>query len=252
MNKDVVIKCDSVSKIFYSSDKGFDVVKNIDLTVFKNEFLVLFGPGQCGKTTLLNIIAGLDMPTSGKVYVNNKEVIGPGPERGVVYQSISLFPWLTTMGNVEFGIKAAGVGKKERRKRAQYYIDLVGLQGFENTYPIKLSGGMKQRVGIARAYCIEPVVMLMDEPFGALDAQTRYLMQKELEIIWGREKRTVVFVTNNIEEALFLADRIVVLNNCPTSIRQEYVIDMPRPREYTGEKFLYLRKEITGNMDKTL
>ena len=142
--------------------------------------------------------------------------------------------------------------KKERQERAQRYIDLVGLQGFENTFPVKLSGGMRQRVGIARAYCIEPKVMLMDEPFGALDAQTRYLMQEELQRIWQSEKRTIIFVTNNIEEAIYLADRILVLSNCPATVKKEYVIDLPRPRRYTAPEFLALRKEITDIVDKTL
>ena len=156
------------------------------------------------------------------------------------------------MGNVEYGPKVRGVSKKERRKKAQYYIDLVGLQGFENHYPVKISGGMKQRVGIARAYCNEPVVMLMDEPFGHLDAQTRYLMQEDLMKIWEQEKRTVIFVTNNIEEALYLADRILVLTNCPTQVKAEYKIDLPRPRDYTDPDFLHLRKEISEVVDHTL
>jgi NitT/TauT family transport system ATP-binding protein/sulfonate transport system ATP-binding protein len=153
------------------------------------------------------------------------------------------------MGNVEYGPKVRGIGKKERQEKAQYYIELVGLEGFERSFPAQLSGGMKQRVGIARAYCNEPKVMLMDEPFGALDAQTRYLMQEELEVIWQKEKRTVVFVTNNIEEALYLADRIIVLNPCPTSIRAEYKIDLPRPRDYVAPEFLKLRKEISSYVE---
>jgi ABC-type nitrate/sulfonate/bicarbonate transport system ATPase subunit len=156
------------------------------------------------------------------------------------------------MENVEYGLKMAGVSKKERQEHAQKYIDLVGLQGFEKSYPIQLSGGMKQRVGIARAYCIEPKVMLMDEPFGALDAQTRYLMQEELQRIWQVDKRTVLFVTNNIEEAIYLADRIIVLSNCPAHTKKEYEVDLPRPRNYVSPEFLALRKEITSIMDKTL
>ena len=156
------------------------------------------------------------------------------------------------MGNVEYGLKVRGVSKAERRERAQHYINLVGLEGFENHYPVKISGGMKQRVGIARAYCNEPDVLLMDEPFGALDAQTRYLMQDEITRIWEKEKRTVIFVTNNIEEAVYLADRIVLLKNCPTSIDNEYIIDLPRPRSNVDPKFLTIRQEITEVMDKTL
>ncbi len=247
-----MIECKGVKKTFQSGNKDFEVVKNIDLEVKENEFLVLFGPGQCGKTTILNMIAGLESSSEGTVTVNGKKVLEPGPERGVVYQTISLFPWLTVMGNVEYGPKVRGVKKEERQITAQHYIDMVGLQGYEKSFPVQLSGGMKQRVGIARAYANNPIVMLMDEPFGALDAQTRYLMQKELERIWEQEKRTVVFVTNNIEEAVYLADRIVVLANCPTQVKAEYNIDLPRPRNYVDPEFLRLRMEITGAVDKTL
>jgi NitT/TauT family transport system ATP-binding protein/sulfonate transport system ATP-binding protein len=246
-----MIECTGVKKTF-SSEKGNDeIVENLDLKVKENEFVVLFGPGQCGKTTIINMIAGLEPTTEGKVMVKNKLVTKPGPDRGVVYQTISLFPWYTVMKNVEYGPKMRGIPKKNRKMLAQYYIDLVGLKGFEKSYPVQISGGMKQRVGIARAYCNEPAVMLMDEPFGALDAQTRYLMQEELERIWQKEKRTVVFVTNNIEEAIYLADRIVVLKNCPTSIRNEYEIDLPRPRNLVDPKFLKLREEISKVIDET-
>lgn len=208
-----IIECKNVSKTFQTPSGPFQVIGDFSLTAREHEFVALFGPGQCGKSTIINLIAGLETVTSGQVIVNGKTVKGPGPERGVVFQNICLFPWLTTMGNVEYGLKVAGVPKKERRARAQKYIDLVGLHGFENSFPIQLSGGMKQRVGIARSYCIEPKVLLMDEPFGALDAQTRYLMQQELDRIWQTDRRTIVFVTNNIEEALYLADRIVVISN---------------------------------------
>lgn len=250
--KDSVISCSHINKSFINlHGEEHLVIDDISLEVENNEFLVLFGPGQCGKTTMINIISGLDLPSEGEVIVNGKKVMAPGPDRGVVYQTISLFPWLTTMGNVEYGPKIRGIKKQERREKAQYYIDLVGLKGFENAFPVKLSGGMKQRVGIARAYCNEPEVLLMDEPFGALDAQTRYLMQEELEKIWQKEKRTVIFVTNNIEEALYLADRIVVMSNCPAHIKAEFKIDLPRPRSYVDPEFLRLRKEITGIVDVT-
>lgn len=212
----------------------------------------MFGPGQCGKTTLINVLSGLEQPTKGEVYVNGKLVTGPDPDLGVVYQTTALFPWLTVMGNVAFGPESRGMPKKEAAKKAEYFIELVGLKGNEKRYPVQLSGGMKQRVGIARAYCNDPSVLFMDEPFGHLDAQTRYMMQDELMKIWQKEKRTVVFVTNNIEEALFLADRIILLNNCPTSIKKEYIIDMERPRSYVDSEFLRLREEITSNMDKTV
>ena len=247
-----LIECSNVSKTFQVPGGENQVVRDFNFVCQENEFICLFGPGQCGKTTLINLIAGFEMPTEGTIMVNGKRVTEPGPERGVVFQNITLYPWLTTMGNVEYGMKTAKVPKKERRERAQKYINLVGLQGFEQSYPIQLSGGMKQRVGIARAYSIEPEVMLMDEPFGALDAQTRYLMQEELQRIWQAEKRTVIFVTNNIEEAIYLADRILVLSNCPATIKKEYKIDLPRPRKYTSPEFLALRKEITSIVDKTL
>jgi len=250
--RQIMIRCEQVSKTFDNEKGAIQVVADLNLDVAKNEFLVLFGPGQCGKTTIINMLAGLEEPSNGCVYVNGHLVLRPGPERGVVYQSIALFPWLTTMGNVEYGPKVRGISKKERRKRAQYYIDLVGLTGFENAFPVSLSGGMKQRVGIARAYCNEPTVMLMDEPFGALDAQTRYLMQEELERIWQCEKRTVVFVTNNLEEAIYLADRIVVLRRCPTGVKAQFSIDLRRPRDYVDHEFLKIRKEISAIMDETL
>lgn len=247
-----IIKCTDVCKSFQTSDGEFEVVRNFNLEVKENEFVVLFGPGQCGKTTILNIIAGLEPPTSGDVIVDGKRVEGPSSDRGVVYQSVALFPWLTVMGNVEFGPKARGLNRRARREKAQRYIDLVGLSGFEKSFPVQLSGGMKQRVGIARAYCNDPIVLLMDEPFGALDAQTRYLMEEEVERIWKNLKRTIVFVTNNIEEAIYLADRIIILNNCPTSTKREYTVDLPRPRNYVDPEFLRLRKLISSKADRTL
>ena len=246
-----LIACENVGKTFQTPTGDHEVVRSFHFTAKENEFIALFGPGQCGKSTIINMLAGLEPVTTGTITVNGNPVLRPGPERGVVFQNISLFPWLT-MGNVEYGLRMAGVPKKERWQRAQKYIDLVGLQGFEDAFPSKLSGGMKQRVGIARAYCIEPKVMLMDEPFGALDAQTRYLMQEELQRIWQTEKRTIIFVTNNIEEALYLADRIIVLSNCPATVKKEFVIDLPRPRDYVSPEFLELRKEITSIMDSTL
>lgn len=170
----------------------------------------------------------------------------------MVYQTTNLFMWYTVMQNVEFGPKMQGVPRKERRARAQKYIDLVGLNGFEKHYPMKLSGGMQQRVGIARAYANEPELICMDEPFGHLDAQTRYLMEEEVERISNSERRTVVFVTNNAEEAIYLADRIILLHNCPTSVHKEYIVDLPRPRDYTSPDFLALREQITAETDNTL
>lgn len=247
-----IIRCKNIYKTFTSDQDINEVIADFNIDIMENEFLVLFGPGQCGKTTLLNIIAGLERASEGQVFLNNKEIKEPGPDRGMVYQTTALFPWLTVMGNVEFGPKSLGVKKQERQKRAQYYIDLVGLKGFEKHYPVKLSGGMRQRVGIARAYCNNPQVILMDEPFGHLDAQTRYLMEEEIDKICSKEKRTVVFVTNNIEEAIYLADRIILLTNCPTKVKKEYKINLPKPRDYTSSEFLRIRQEITGEMDEAI
>ena len=247
-----VITCEHMSKTFETSRGPLPVIDDVTLNVEENELLVLFGPGQCGKSTMINCMSGLETVTSGSVEVNGKKVLRPGPDRGVVYQRTALFPWLTVMGNVEYGPKVRGVPKAERQERARHYIKLVGLEGFENSFPNQLSGGMQQRVGIARAYCNEPDVLFMDEPFGHLDAQTRYLMQEDLMKIWEKEKRTVVFVTNNIEEAIYLADRIVVMTNCPTRIKKEYRIDLPRPRDYVDPAFLKLREEISSIVDKSL
>ncbi len=251
MSRDIIV-CENMGKIFETSRGQVPVIEDVTLQVRENEFLVLFGPGQCGKSTMINCMSGLEPVTEGKVEVNGKIVSGPSPDRGVVYQRMALFPWLTVMGNVEYGPKVRGVPKQERRERALHYIELVGLKGFENSFPNQLSGGMQQRVGIARVYCNEPQVLFMDEPFGHLDAQTRYLMQEDLMKIWEQEKRTVVFVTNHIEEALYLADRIVVLSNCPTHIKKEYEINLPRPRNYVAEEFLKLREEISSVIDKAV
>lgn len=251
MSREVIV-CKDISKTFDTARGPVHVIDKVSLSVRENELLVLFGPGQCGKSTMINCMSGLEPVSSGSVEVSGRLVTKPGPDRGVVYQRMALFPWLTVMGNVEYGPKVRGVPKKERRERAQHYINLVGLDGFENSYPNQLSGGMQQRVGIARAYCNEPDVLFMDEPFGHLDAQTRYLMQEDLMKIWEKEKRTIVFVTNNIEEAVYLADRIIVMRNCPTSIKTEYEIKLPRPRDYVDPEFLRYREEISAVVDKAL
>ena len=245
----VKMKVTNLSKTFQTPKGDFEVLKDLSFDVHENEFLIIFGPGQCGKTTLLNMLAGLEPLTAGTVEHNGQPVTQPDPSRAVVYQTMALFPWMTVRGNVGFSQKVRKVPKAERMEKAQKYIDLVGLTGFEKSYPVQLSGGMKQRVGIARAYCADPDVLLMDEPFGHLDAQTRYMMQESLGYIWEKEKRTVVFVTNNIEEALFLADRIILLSDCPSQIVEEYKIDLPRPRNLVDPEFLRLRKEITQRMN---
>lgn len=225
-----LIACENVGKTFQTPTGDHEVVRSFHFTAKENEFIALFGPGQCGKSTIINMLAGLEPVTTGTITVNGNPVLRPGPERGVVFQNISLFPWLTTMGNVEYGLRMAGVPKKERWQRAQKYIDLVGLQGFEDAFPSKLSGGMKQRVGIARAYCIEPKVMLMDEPFGALDAQTRTQLQTELLETWEREKKTCFFITHDVEEAIILAQRVIIMSARPGRIKDIVDVNIPYPR----------------------
>ncbi|MCU0559705.1 MAG: ABC transporter ATP-binding protein [Desulfobacterales bacterium] len=249
------IECQNLSKIFKqrSGKVQIPVLESISLSVVENEFLVIVGPGQCGKTTLLRIIAGLETPTTGKVFLDGKEVTGPGPDRGMVFQKYTLFPWKTVMGNVEMGLKIGGMSKRQRREVASHYINLVGLQGFEKAYPHQLSGGMKQRVGIARAYANNPKVLLLDEPFGQLDAQTRYLMEQETARIWSVEKKTVIFVTNSIEEAVYLADRIVTLEGkLPGRLKSTYVVNLPRPREHIDKEFLEMRHTITKETELLL
>ncbi len=249
----IKIQCKNLCKTFYAKNRKQnevnEVIKDFNLEVRENEFVVLFGPGQCGKTTILNLLAGLLEKSSGTLLVNDMEVTGPRTDCGMIYQTTALFPWLRVIDNVAFGPRMKGMKRTKRKELAQHYIDLVGLTGFEKSFPVKLSGGMQQRVGIARAYCNNPNVILMDEPFGHLDAQTRYLMEEEIEKICNSEKRTVVFVTNNIEEAIYLADRIVVLTNSPTRVDKEYSVPFPRPRDYTSSEFLALREEITARID---
>ena len=243
------LKVSNISKTFFNKKDYFTAIEDVSFDVRDGEFLVILGPGRCGKTVLLNIIAGLVEKTSGSVIYDGKEINGVDPEMGMVFQKTALMPFKTVMENVELGLKFSGMDKKKRREICQKYIDLVGLQGFENSYPNALSGGMKQRVGIARAYANNPKLLIMDEPFGALDAQTRYSMQNEVLRIWEQEKRTVIYVTNNIEEAIFLGTRIVLLSKCPASVKAEYTIDLPRPRDMVSDEFMNLRTKISENTD---
>ena len=230
------LRCENVSKTFIQKgNQEVPVIRDVTLDVYENEFLVILGPGQCGKSTLLKIFAGLETPDTGFVTLDGQPITGPGPDRGIVFQGYMLFAWKNVRDNVELGLKLRNIPANERHEIAQHYIDMVGLTGFEKHYPHQLSGGMKQRVGIARAYANSPNIMLLDEPFGQLDAQTRMFMQKETARIWEQEKRTVIFVTNNIDEALFLGDRIILMEGkLPGSIKTEYMIDLPRPREHTS------------------
>lgn len=248
----VKLRVSNISKEFKNKDNKTQAIENVSLDVYDNEFLVLLGPGHCGKTVFLNILAGLDQPTTGEIYLDGEQIYGNDPRIGMVFQKWSLLPWKTVMENTEIGPKFKGVDKAERRKKAQQYIDLVGLHGFENSYPNQLSGGMKQRVGIARAYTNDPEILIMDEPFGALDAQTRYSMEEEVMKIWQKEKRTVIFVTNNIEEAVYLGDRIVLFSERPAKIKEIYVNDLPRPRDMISKEFMDLRTSISDNSDLAL
>ena len=248
----VRLHIDSLRKEFQGKDGSTLVVDNVSLDVYDNEFLVLLGPGHCGKTVFLNIMAGLEKPTSGEIFLDGEPLQGNDPRIGMVFQKWSLLPWKTVMENTEIGPKFRGVDKTTRRAKAQEYLNLVGLQGFENAYPSQLSGGMKQRVGIARAYTNDPEILIMDEPFGALDSQTRYAMEEEVIKIWQKEKRTVIFVTNNIEEAVYLGDRIVLFSERPARIKEIYKNDLPRPRDMISPEFMRLRGTISDNSDLAL
>jgi len=243
------MEINGISKTFFSDKGYFTAIKDVSFDVNDGEFLVILGPGRCGKTVLLNIIAGLEQQTEGKVVYNGREWRGVNPEISMVFQKLALMPFKTVMENVELGLKFRGMSKVQRREIAQHYIELVGLKGFEKSYPTQLSGGMKQRVGIARAYAADPKLLIMDEPFGQLDAQTRYQMQEEILRIWEKEKRTVIFVTNNIEEACYLGDRIILLSDCPATVKEVYPISIPRPRDMVSGEFLKLRTVISDNTD---
>lgn len=243
------MEINGISKTFFSDKGYFTAIKDVSFDVNDGEFLVILGPGRCGKTVLLNIIAGLEQQTGGTVVYNGREWKGVNPEISMVFQKLALMPFKTVMENVELGLKFRGMSKGQRRELAQHYIELVGLKGFEKSYPTQLSGGMKQRVGIARAYAADPKLLIMDEPFGQLDAQTRYQMQEEILRIWEKEKRTVIFVTNNIEEACYLGDRIILLSDCPVTVKEVYPISIPRPRDMVSEEFLKLRTVISDNTD---
>lgn len=210
--------------------RDFVALKGINLEVKSGEFLALVGPSGCGKSTLLDILAGLAHQSSGDVFIDGRKVTGPALDRGIVLQGYALFPWRTVRQNVEFGLEIKKVAKGERKDISSHFIKLVGLEGFEDRFPHELSGGMKQRVAIARALAYDPEVLLMDEPFAAVDAQTRETLQDELLRIWDETKKTIVFVTHSIEEAAFLADRVAVLTTNPGTIREIVKIDLPRPR----------------------
>ncbi|GAA3881207.1 ABC transporter ATP-binding protein [Leifsonia kafniensis] len=219
-----------VTKTFPLGNEDFIALDNVSLDVADNEFVTIVGPSGCGKSTLMNVLAGLEDVSSGHALVDGIAVAGPGPERGVIFQQYALFPWLTVRKNVEFGLKTARVPRAERRERAEHFINLVGLTQFADALPKMLSGGMKQRCAIARAYAVNPSILLMDEPFGALDALTRVRLQEQLLETWSQEKRTVVFITHDVDEAVFLANRVVVMAARPGRVYDVIDVDLPYPR----------------------
>lgn len=224
------IQVRDITKLYEVGGKRFEALGGVSLDVAENEFVTVVGPSGCGKSTLMNILGGLDEPTSGSAVVDGKEVRGPSPERGIIFQQYALFPWLTVRQNVEFGLKTARVPADERRRTAQHFIEMVGLADFADSLPKTLSGGMKQRCAIARAYAMDPSILLMDEPFGALDALSRVRMQEHLLETWEQDRRTIVFITHDVDEAAFLANRVVVMAAKPGRIHRIIDVDLPYPR----------------------
>ncbi|WP_109032299.1 ABC transporter ATP-binding protein [Streptomyces rubrogriseus] len=219
------ISVQHVTKTFSLGRETFTALDDVSLDIANHEFVTVVGPSGCGKSTLMNILAGLETPTSGRALVDGAPVSGPGPERGVIFQQYALFPWLTVRQNVEFGLRTTGVPKRERRARAEHFIELVGLERFADALPKTLSGGMRQRCAIARAYAVDPSILLMDEPFGALDALTRVKLQEQLLKTWSQDRRTVLFITHDVDEAVFLANRVVVMAARPGRVYDVVDVD---------------------------
>ena len=225
------LRVQHVSKSFQSKDRNFYVLEDINLEIQQGEFVCIVGPSGCGKTTLLNIVAGLEKADSGEVWADDHKINGAGTDRVVIFQEAALFPWLNVVKNVEFGLKLKGINGKERRNIAIEYLKMVHLSKFQHAQVHELSGGMKQRVAIARALAMNPEMLLMDEPFSALDAQTRWILHYELQNIWLKTRKTILFVTHNIREAVCLADRIIILSTAPGKIKKEFLVELPRPRD---------------------
>jgi len=243
-----LLEIKGLSKSFSVKGKTFEALHDVNLSVGEKEFMCLLGPSGCGKTTLLRIMAGLEKPTSGAVLLDGEPIEGPGPQRGMVFQEYSLFPWRTILDNVAFGLELKGVSKMDRYEKARRYLKAVGLEEFENSYPHELSGGMKQRVAIVRALVNNPRALFMDEPFGALDAQTRNVMQSELLRIWQEQQKTVVFVTHSVDEAIYLADRVVIMSARPGQINEILDIEVPRPRVRTSSEVNRYRQRILQDL----
>lgn len=240
------IECRSVRKIYGDAAVGTEVValNGLTLDIHAREFLTLLGPSGCGKSTLLNIIAGFEKPDAGDVLLNGLPIGAPGPDRGVVFQDYALFPWLNVQDNVEYGLREKRLGKAQMRELSARLLALVGLTGFEHRYPHELSGGMRQRVALVRVLAIDPQILLMDEPFAAVDAQTRTILQEELERLWLQTLKTVVFVTHSVDEAIHLSDRVTIITARPGVVKAIVPIDLPRPRDPTSDAFNRYRREI--------
>ncbi|KZL91371.1 ABC transporter ATP-binding protein [Clostridium magnum] len=241
---------EGISKKYKKDNTELEILRSIDLTVNDGEFVCVLGPSGCGKSTLLNIIAGFEKPSSGRVVLDGKEVSSPGPDRAVVFQENALFPWLKVIDNVEFGMKVAGVPKNERREKALKYLKMMNLTKFKDAFISELSGGMKQRVSIARALCLDSNILLMDEPFSALDSQTRDILRTETQKIWWNTKKTIVFITHSIEEAVLLADRVILMPASPDSEKKEFRIQLARPRRIDNVDVTYMVSSIMKEFKK--
>ena len=245
----MAFKIKEVNKIFHNKNLDIEILKDLNLTIEDGEFVVVLGPSGCGKTTLLRMLAGLEFPSTGTITENDMPILKPSTDRGFVFHQYSLFPWRNVLDNVAFGLEISGMEEEERYEKAKTYIEMVGLSAFLDSYPHQLSGGMKQRVAIARALVNNPDSLLMDEPFAALDVLTRHKLQNELIHIWEQESKTIVFVTHNVDEAVFLADRILVLSERPGRITDTFNIDMERIRDRTSADYLEIKRKITSLLE---
>ncbi|MFZ6814024.1 ABC transporter ATP-binding protein [Undibacterium sp. Rencai35W] len=244
MTQQAQIKVNAVNKIFKTSDREVVALKDIQLDIPEGQFVCLLGPSGCGKSTLLNAVAGFSLPSSGTITTDGKLVSGPGPDRGMVFQEYALFPWMTVEQNIAFGLEIKGLGKAEIQKKVTDLLVMLGLSDFKSRFPKDLSGGMRQRVAIARVLALDSPIMLMDEPFGALDALTRRNLQDELLRIWSELKKTIIFVTHSIEEAIYLADRIIVMTYRPGTVKRDLIVDLPRLRDPSSAEFNALKREL--------
>ena len=233
-----------VNKVFAGDEREVIALKDINLEIEAGQFVCLLGPSGCGKSTLLNAVAGFSLPSSGVIHADGKPVIGPGPERGMVFQEYALFPWMTVEQNIAFGLQIKGMPREQCRARVAALLDMLGMSDFGGRFPKDLSGGMRQRVAIARVLALDSPIMLMDEPFGALDALTRRNLQDELLRIWAELKKTILFVTHSIEEAIYMADRIVVMTYRPGTVKRDLLVDLPRMRDPSTPELNALKREL--------